>query len=427
MFNYLPEQASEIAPDVDWLNDLITNLSVFFTVAIVGAMLYFAIRYRRRDGIDHETPRIEGSNLLEIIWTVVPTIVCVFIAYYGVEVYQRMRFDDPNATQIAVWGQKWKWDFEYPNGKKSYNDFVVPVNRTVKLTMKSHDVLHSFFLPAMRVKKDVIPSIYTTLLFKPVKVGTYQTFCAEYCGKDHSAMLAKLHVVSEAEYERWLNDKSEELAAARISPAELGQKLYVQKGCNACHSLDGSRIVGPSFLKVFGKMEKCEGGSEYMVDENYVHESILNPKAKIVMGFAPVMPSFEGQLTDKEIDALIAFIKSVKEPPAAPVVKPQDQAALANMTPAERGKNIYETNLCITCHSLDGSKIVGPSFKGVYGRQEKLTDGSTITVDDAYIKKSVYEPAAQVVEGYPPAMPPYQGKLNDDQIKDVIEFLKTVK
>ncbi len=427
MFKFYPEQASEIAPQIDWLSNLITDISVFFTVIIVGTMIYFAIRYRRRDGVVAETPRIEGSGLLEVIWTVVPTVVCIFIGYYGIAIYRETRIDRPNQIEINVYAQKWMWDFEYQNGKKSNNEFVVPVNTPIKLILKSRDVLHSFFLPAMRAKKDAIPSGYTSLFFVPVKVGEYQTFCTEYCGKDHSAMQAKLHVVSPAEYERWLNDKSEEIAMSRMPLAEVGQKLYMQKGCNACHSLDGTRLIGPSFLKIFGKKEKLTDGTEIQVDENYIEESLIEPNKKIVEGYPPnIMPSFAGQLAENELPALIAFIKSVTEVKSTAAPKVAEVSA-ANLSPAERGKKIYETKLCMTCHSLDGSKLVGPSFKGIYGRVEKLTGGESVTVDDAYLSESILNPAAKVVEGYPPAMPPYQGQLDENQIKDVIEFFKTLK
>lgn len=429
MFGLLQEQASDIAHKVDWLNSLLTQLSLFFTVLIVGAMIYFAIRYRRKDGQIAETPRIEGSNLLEAVWTIIPTIICIYIAYYGVVIYNDMRREDPNALEIGVWGQKWKWDFEYGNGKKTINEFVVPVNRQVKLVMKSRDVLHSFFIPAMRVKRDVVPGTYNSLYFTPIKTGTYRTFCTEYCGTEHSSMMASLRVVSEAEYDRWVEDRSEELAMSRMSPREVGEKLYTAKGCVACHSLDGSPRVGPSFLKLFGRKTVFSDGTELTADENYIQESILHPNKQVVKGFAPnLMPSFDGQLSDSEISGLIAFIKSI-ETAVAPAAPAAAEEASAAATPLERGQKIYAEKLCNTCHSLDGSRLVGPSFKGIYGREAKLVDGSTVKSDDAYLKNSILNPNAQVVDGFGPVspMPPYQGQLSDAQIGDVIEFLKSVK
>lgn len=422
MFRFLPEQASDFAADVDWIHNIVTDLSLFFTVAIVGAMLYFAIRYRQRDGVDHETPQIHGDNLLEIIWTVVPTLVCIFIAYYGIVFYRTMRTVPDNAMTIDVRAQKWKWEFYYGNGKQS-SDLVVPVGKPIKLVLSSRDVLHSFFLPSMRVKKDAVPGQYTYLWFRPIKTGVYQAFCTEYCGKDHSAMLAKLHVLPEDEFERWVNDRSAEAAMAKLGPSERGRALYKEKGCVACHTLDGSPLVGPSFLNVVGRKAKWNDGTEYTADENYIHESILEPNKHVVAGFQPnMMPSFAGQVSDDDIGALIAFMRTLTG--QAVVAKAVDTTS---MSPADRGKALYQSKACIGCHSIDGSALVGPSFKGLYGTPQKLTDGTTVTADDAYIKESIQQPQAKIVSGYENkgAMPPMG--LSDDDVKDVIEFMKTLK
>lgn len=431
MFRYLPEQASSVAPEVDWIHNLITDLSVFFTVAICGAMLYFAFRYKRRDNQDHETPRIEGSNFLEMVWTVIPTLVCIWIGWEGIVIYQRMVEVPKDALEISVQAQKWKWDFEYENGKKTTGEFVVPVGKPVNMIMRSTDVLHSFFIPSMRVKKDVIPGRFTHITFTPVKTGTYHSFCTEYCGTNHSAMLASLRVVSQQEYDRWVNDRSEEEAMARLTPEVRGAKLYKDKGCNACHSMGEDKLIGPGFLKLFGKDEALADGTSVKVDENYLEESIKNPNIKIVKGFAPnQMPAYEGQLSDDELRSLIAFIKAldgVKEIKLDDEPNFDEMEAAADLSPAEKGRKIYETKLCITCHSLDGSKVVGPTFQGIYGKKGKLADGSEYTADDAYLKDSIWKPAAQVVEGYPPAMPAYEGQLSDEDLNNLIEFMKTLK
>ena len=433
MFRYLPEQASEIAPEVDWLHDWITDLSVFFTVAICGAMIYFAIKYRRRGGVDHETPRIEGNNFLEVVWTVMPTIICIFIAYYGVVIYQDMVEikDSKDVVVINARGRQWAWDFQYSNGKSLTNEFVVPVGRPTRVVLSSTDVLHSFFIPSMRVKKDVVPGIYTYVSFTPVKEGEYNTFCTEYCGKDHSYMLAKLRVVSEAEYDRWLNDRSEEIIKKSMSPAKLGKKLYYEKGCNACHSLSGAKIVGPTFLKLYGSEREFVDGSETKCDENYIKNSILNPQTQVVEGYESVpMPSFQGQLTNQEVDGLIAFIQTLDGSSPPPEEEEEDETEkvdLTKLSPAERGEWIYQNKLCVTCHSLDGSKLIGPSFKGLYGKEGELADGTKYVVDDEYLKNSILNPASEIVEGYQPLMPPYKGQLTDDDIAGVIEYIKTLK
>ncbi len=443
MFRYFPEQASAHAADVDWMNNIITDLSLFFTVAIVGAMIYFAIRYRQRNGKDHETPRIEGSHTLEMIWTIVPTIVSIFLAYYGVVIYQQTREVPENALRITAWGQKWFWDFEYEYKDEAGQsqvkkiggkdvEWVVPVDRPIKLVMQSRDVLHSFFIPAMRAKKDVIPGQWSYIVFTPIKTGKYPVFCTEYCGKEHSNMMASLRVVSEAEFDRWLKDRSAENALAGMSPSARGKQLYTEKGCNACHSLDGSRLIGPSFLKVFGKKESLQDGTTVDVDENYIQESILHPNKQIVEGYAPVMPSYDGQLGPDEIAGLIAFIQAQdgSAPVAAPVAAPVDDG-WDKLSPLERGEKLVKAKTvpaCTSCHSLDGSALVGPSFKGIFGRTAELQDGTSLVVDEAYLEESILNPMAKIAKNFAPAMPPVYGtQLKEQDVKDIVEYLKTVK
>ncbi len=432
MFRFLPEQASTIAPEVDFLNNLITDLSVFFTVAIVGSMLYFAWKYRRRNGVDHPTPRIEGSHTLEIIWTAVPTAVCIFLGWAGIVVYNDMKHVPENAMTINVTGWKWAWEFQYQNGKKSGGqgaELVVPVNQPIKLVMTSRDVLHSFFIPAMRVKQDVVPGKYSYVSFTPVKTGLYDVYCTEYCGTRHSYMLAKVRVVSAEEFEAWIShDPTEGLA-----PSDLGKQLYTSLGCNACHSLaDGVRLVGPSFYKSFGREGKLSDGSNYSADENYIRESILNPNIKLVDGYAAnLMPSFDGRLDESQLNALIAFIKaqdgSAPPAPAVNISLGDEEEDLSKLSPKERGEKLYSAKACIGCHTLDGSNLVGPTFKGSYGSKRELQDGSSVTVDDAYITESILQPMTKVAKGFAPAMPPYEGQLSESEVKDLIEFIKTVK
>ncbi len=434
MFRYLPEQASAHAPDVDWLHNLITDLSVFFTVAIVGAMIYFAIKYRKRNGVNHETPAIENSEILEVLWTVVPTIISVYILYYGIIYFQDIRRVPKNAEVINVRAQSWKWDFQYENGKKTTNEVVIPVNKPVKMVLSSSDVLHSFFVPAMRVKSDAVPGADTYVSFTPVKVGEYPVFCTEYCGgsdtQGHWSMQAKLKVVSESEYQQWLNDRSEEAAKAAMKPSDLGKKLYVEKGCNACHSLDGNRLVGPSFLKIYNREGELEDGTKYVADENYIRNSIYNPNSQIVKSYpSNQMPVFEGQINEDELAGIVAFMRTLDGSTpveAVPVPAAPAAADLAAMTPEARGEQLYNSRTCNACHSIDGSPKVGPSFKGLYGRSAQLDGGVAYTADDAYIKKAIQNPAAEVVQGYPAgAMPPLG--ITDAEVQDLIAYVKTLK
>ena len=247
-------------------------------------------------------------------------------------------------------------------------------------------------------------------------------------------MQARLKVLPKGEFERWLADDSEARKLASLKPSDRGKELYVSKQCVTCHSLDGTPRVGPSWLKIFGKEGKLADGTTYKADENYIKESILYPQAKAVAGYPPMgMPSYQGQLSDDDITGLIEFMKTIDgttKVEIAPAAPKKSAASTAAMSPAQRGEALVKDsgNMCATCHSIDGSKMVGPSFKGLYGRKEKLSDGSEVLVDEAYIKESIYKPQAKIVEGYGPVMPAmYEGKLTDENIADIIEYLKTLK
>lgn len=308
LFDYMPEKASSWAYRVDFINNLISVISVFCIISITAVMIYFAWKYRKKSE-DQETSYITHNATVETIWTVIPTIIVIFVFYYGYIVYHEMRNPPVGSTEIFVQGYTWGWDFQYPNGKKTSGDLVVPLNEPIKLIMTSRDVIHSFFIPAMRVKEDVYNGNYSYLWFQPNKLGEFHIFCTEYCGTGHSVMTRKLKVVTKEEYSDFLNDRVVE----ELTPQELGAQLYKTKACVTCHSLDGSRLIGPSFKGLYGKDEKeMEDGSKVLADENYLRESILYPAAKIVKGYPNVMPAFEGQLSEDEVAGLISFIKEQK-------------------------------------------------------------------------------------------------------------------
>jgi len=305
--DWMPTEGSAWAAQVDWINGFITSVSAFSTIAITATMLWFAYRYRRRPGHE-QTAYITHNSTVETVWTVIPTLICVFVFAAGFAVYRDMRNPPANALEINVTGRQWSWSYVYPNGKTADKDLVVPIGQPVKLILKSTDVNHSFFVPAMRVKEDLVASAYHYLWFTPTTLGESHIFCAEYCGKSHSAMTGTLKVVPAAEYEDFINDRKVE----DLPPEELGKKLYTLKACATCHSLDGTTLVGPTFKGLFGKTENIVGGTTALVDENYLRESIVYSNKKIVQGFPPAMPAFEGQIKDNEVDGLIAFIKSLK-------------------------------------------------------------------------------------------------------------------
>ncbi len=308
--NWVPEVASNLASKVDAVLWFITVISLVFFIIISFFLIYFAVRYRRRQE-NEETPYITGSHVLETIWTIIPSFLLLVIFAYGFVVYKDMRTPPQDSLEITVTGKQWLWLFAYNTGKTTLNELYVPEGRPVKLVMKSDDVLHSFYVPAFRVKQDLVGGMYTDLWFTPTKAGTYELFCAEYCGTGHSAMLGKVIVMSPQEYEKWEKGE-EEKAVSSLPPAELGKKLYTERGCNACHSIDGSTLVGPTWKGLYGHEVDLQDGAKVTVNENYIRESILEPQAQLVKGYTPTMPSFRGVLSDEDITGIIAYIKSLK-------------------------------------------------------------------------------------------------------------------
>lgn len=301
----LPEQASTFSGAVDDLFWFIHGLGAFFLLLITGLVIFFAIRYRRgRPGV---TPAPSHSLPLEVTWSLVPLVLVMAIFVWGFRGYLFMNVPPRGALDVAVTAQKWSWTFSYPSGATS-NQLHVPVNTPVRLTMHSTDVIHGFFVPEFRQKMNVLPGRYTTTWFEATREGEFDIYCSEYCGDAHSAMTSKVVVHSEEGYHAWL----EEVSADVEPTAEAGQKLFQAKACFTCHTLDGVAGIGPTFKGVFGKTEQMTDGTTVTVDEEYIRESLLNPAAKVVQGFAPVMPTYQGQLKPNEIQALIEFIKGLQ-------------------------------------------------------------------------------------------------------------------
>jgi len=305
---FFPGQSSTVASDVDALFYFVLYLSIFFFILVTGGSFYFAWRYRKK-GEDTFTPGISHHTGLEIFWTVIPTILVFIIFVWGFKTYLTMNVPPSNPMEIKVTGQKWFWAFSYKEGATTTNELVVPVNQPVNLLMSSTDVIHSFFIPNFRVKMDVLPNRYSTLWFEATETGEFDLFCTEYCGKGHSDMIGKVKVVTEDEYKTWIVSNS---GGSDLPPEEWGAELFKSKACFTCHTIDGNPSVGPTFKGIFGRDEKLTNGSSITVDENYLRKSILEPQAEIVDGFQPVMPTYQGVLKDDEIDALIAYLKTVK-------------------------------------------------------------------------------------------------------------------
>jgi len=311
-----PIQASAHASSVDSLFNFIMYLCFFFFVLIIGAMIYFVVKYRRKEGVPIKTSPIKGNHTLEIVWSVIPGILLVIMFAWGFKDWLAIAVVPANAMEVRVTGQKWNWTFTYPKEGIVSPDLVVPAGQTIKLVMTSKDVLHSFYIPDFRIKRDVVPGRYSVLWFDPAEEATHQIFCTEYCGTSHSNMLSKVKVLSSEKYEQWIANGGEEEGGAGGKPiplAEKGKKLYESRGCVACHSVDGTAKVGPSWKGAYGTAHKfADGSSLASTDENYIRESILVPGAKVVAGYPNVMPSYQGQLNDKQIESIIEYIKSLK-------------------------------------------------------------------------------------------------------------------
>ena len=306
---WMPRAASTAAPKVDSLFDFILWVCIFFFALIVGLLILFIVKYRRRDGREPE-PSPDHNTSLELTWTLIPLVLVLVMFAWGFKVFLDDSTPPADAYEVQVTARKWKWLFTYPNGFVDEN-LHVPLDRPVKVVMTSEDVIHSFYVPAFRIKRDVVPGRYSTLWFKATRAGTFQVFCAEYCGDGHSNMLASVIVHEPGEFGTWLRNAA--ARTATLPPAEVGEHLYRTRGCAQCHSVDGSAGVGPSFRGVFGSTVHLRGGGTVLADENYIRESVLDPQAKVVAGFDPVMPTYKGSLSDQDISAIVAYLKSLKK------------------------------------------------------------------------------------------------------------------
>ena len=306
---WMPSRSSTVAADVDWVFDFILWISVFFLALIAVLLVVFVIKYRHREG-DTDRGAPSHNTALEITWSVIPLILVILIFWFGFEVYLDMATPPDEPYEVLVSGQKWNWLFTYPNGYVDAN-LHVPVDTDVRLTMTSEDVIHSLFIPSFRVKMDVVPGRISHLWFRALDVGEFDIYCAEYCGTEHSTMLATAVVHPPGEFDSWLEEASNFLD--RMTPAEGGALLYVQRGCPQCHSVDGSNNIGPTFVNLYGSERQLDDGSTVTADDEYIRESILNPQAKIVAGYEPVMPTFQGRLKDREVVAIIEYMKTLSE------------------------------------------------------------------------------------------------------------------
>ncbi len=313
-FPLWPARASAEAGNVDALYIFLLALSAFMCLAIFSMILVFATKYRRRRGIVAE--QIEGSSALEITWSVIPLVIFMVIFVWGAVIYFHGRTPPQGSSEVYVVAKQWMWKLQHQEGQSEINELHVPVGRDVKLIMTSQDVIHSWFVPAFRIKQDVLPGRYTTAWFRATKPGVYHLFCSQYCGTMHSGMIGQVVVMEPAQYQDWLSG-----GGASGSLAASGESLFQQLGCSTCHRSD-TQGRGPNLVGLFGKAVQLEDGRTVMADENYLRESILSPGEKVVRGFKPIMPVFQGLVSEEQLNALVAYVKSLNQNPSGAAGRP---------------------------------------------------------------------------------------------------------
>src|SRR5579862_2382648 len=305
-FPLFPPRASALAWQVDGLYFLLIAVSAFFSAMIFLCIFVFAVKYRREK--HPHAAHIEGSLPLELTWTLIPLGICMVFFAWGSLIYFQEARPPKGAMEVYVVGKQWMWKFEHETGQREINQLHVPMGRDVKMIMSSQDVIHSFFVPAFRVKTDVLPGRFTATWFRATKPGSYYLFCSQYCGTQHSGMVGEVIVMEPAAYQAWLSG-----GGASGSLASNGQQLFQQLGCATCHRFD-TQGRGPNLVGVFGKPVLLDDGRTVVADENYIRESIVNPAAKVVAGFKPIMPTFQSIVSEEQLVALVEYIKSLKQP-----------------------------------------------------------------------------------------------------------------
>jgi cytochrome c oxidase subunit 2 len=333
-----PEAASSLARNVDYLYFYLTAVTVIMTALIFAAVFFFAIKYRRRS--EDEIPKpIHGSLVLEIGWSVIPFVVMLTFFWWGAQIFFENASPPPNTIDVYAVGKQWMWKIQYPEGVREINELHVPLGRPVKITLASEDVIHSFFIPAFRIKHDVVPGRYDTMWFTATKVGRYHLFCAEYCGTEHSGMVGWVTVMTEGDYENWLNGGGSE-----GTMAQQGEKLFGQLGCSTCHLLDQQQGRCPNLRGVYGSHVQLSDGKSVLADDVYIRESILNPNAKVVAGYhQDVMPTFQGQITEEQLLQLIVYVKSLALPGTPTASQTGATAAKPANTVANASKRAQNT------------------------------------------------------------------------------------
>lgn len=445
-----------------WITPLASNWSemddtLMITFWVTGAvfiainlfMAYVVIRFRHKEG--RKAAYEPENKKLEWWLTILTTIGVVIMLAPGLIVYNDFVHAPEEASVIEVLGKQWQWAYRFPGNDKvlgnseprfvsvtnpfgldpddpnAQDDVVVasgelhlPINQPIQILLRSKDVLHDFYVPHFRAKMDAVPGVVSSFWFTPTRVGKFDSACAEYCGMGHYTMRSFVIVDEVDDFQKWLGAQPvfAQTAAkqAAVAGGESGKGFEVaqKQGCLGCHSVDGTAGAGPTWKGLFGKTETLEDGSTVVVDETYFREAIGTPNASVVKGFAPIMPPY--QLSEEDLKALIEYARSLSES------APKSTGSAAG--PVEAGRQIAEQQGCLGCHTVDGTPSSGPTWKGLFGRHEKLVDGKSVVVDDDFFRQSVRDPGAAVIEGYSPIMPPYQ--LTGDQLDALAAYARSL-
>lgn len=440
-FPLFPDQASSIAGQVDTVYFALIGLSAAIILLVGSVALYFLVKYRRDSDADRSNP-VANNWTLETLWIVIPFAISMGFFFWAAQKYFEIEEVPDNAEQVFVVGKQWMWKLQHPQGQREIDELHVPVNRPIQLRMTSADVIHSFYVPAFRVKQDVVPGRYTTLWFEAKKTGTYALKCAEYCGTNHSQMTGQVVVMSQADYQDWLSAQQTENPMVA-----QGERIFARAGCSGCHA-PNSPERAPQLTGLFGHPVQLASGDTVIADATYLRDSILLPAKQVVTGYAPIMPSFDGQLSEQEIFALVEYIKSLSGAATGPKVgavggpasaqqaqaagqqapkngSTQSSAAPAAGGSAARGEQLFASQGCIGCHGPDSS-VNAPKLAGLFGSKVELESGKTVAADEAYIRQSILKPNTQVVAGYAPIMPAFEGRLSDSQVGALVDYIKSL-
>ncbi len=391
------------AHEVDKTFLFIFGASALLLVLLTLAMLWFVYRYNRKR--HPVADRIEGNLWAEIAWTVLPTILVMGMFVSGWNSYKALRQVPAGAMEVKVTGRMWAWDFEYADGRKS-KVLYVPQGQPVKLLLTSTDVIHGFYAPAFRIKVDTVPGMTNYAWFMGQKEGDYVVFCSVYCGLQHAKMITSIRVVSPEAFQAW---QASGAAGAEEAP---GRAVLENKGCLGCHSLDGSPSVGPSLKGVWGRSVALKGPggtSTVTADEAYLRHAILGPKERTVEGFDPVMPSFEGQISEDEMTLILEFLRTGGKP-------------------ARDGRAVAEAEGCLNCHAEDESVLVGPGFKGLWGGTVTIAGPSgerAARVDRQLVLEALADPSKALLKGFDPVMPAYP-QLSDEDREALLTWLESL-